>query len=29
VTGQCGPATTCATLGFPGLCCSQHGVSTF
>ena len=29
VTGQCGPATTCASLGFPGLCCSQYGVSTF
>jgi hypothetical protein len=25
VTGQCGSARTCASIGFPGQCCSQYG----
>jgi len=25
VTGQCGPSRTCASIGFPGHCCSQYG----
>jgi hypothetical protein len=29
VTGQCGPSTTCASVGFSGYCCSQYGVSPF
>ena len=24
---NCGPTTSCDTLGYPGMCCSQHGVS--
>jgi hypothetical protein len=29
LTGQCGPSTTCASVGFSGYCCSQYGVSPF
>ena len=25
VSGQCGSARTCASIGFPGQCCSQYG----
>ena len=25
MTGQCGPTRTCASIGFPGQCCSQYG----
>jgi len=25
---RCGPTKTCASIGFPGMCCSRWGVST-
>jgi hypothetical protein len=28
LTVNCGPTKTCASIGFPGLCCSKWGVST-
>ena len=28
LTVKCGPRITCASIGFPGLCCSKWGVST-
>lgn len=29
VSAVCGPSTTCDSLGYTGMCCSQYGVSSF